>query len=192
MKFMRVLLFLSAVAIVILAFGGAMYWRYKATTAKPVWQTYANTKFGYSIDYPGNWTFREFPDTQTGAGFRPSDSPSEIASECITIDERGTAADEYKTPLVEYAPKAAAIEIQNYEKLNSVRSVTTTAGSAGYETTWIYRTFDGQEKISLPITYFENDRADGRLKYKTVQITLNSEDCEGTYGQMLPTLKLLE
>lgn len=159
---------------------------------KPDWQTYVNTKFGYSINYPGNWTFREFPDTQTGAGFRPLDSPDEIASECVTVDERGTAANEYNTPLDEYAKKAAIVEIQDYEKLNSIATVTTTAGSVGYETTWLYRTMTGQEKVSLPIAYFENDRQDNQLKYKTVQITLNSEDCEGTYGQMLPTLKLLK
>jgi len=163
---------------------------------KPDRQTYANVKFGYSIDYPSNWTFREFPDTQTGAGFRPLNSPEEIASECVTVDERGTAANEYNTPLDEYAKKAAIVEIQGYEKLNSIKSVTTTAGLIGYETTWIYGTINGQEKVSLPIVYFENEKTvqagNGQLKYKTVQITLNNQDCEGTYNQMLPTLKLLK
>jgi hypothetical protein len=163
---------------------------------KPDWQTYGNTKFSYSIDYPRDWTFREFPDTQTGAGFRPLNGPEEIASECITIDERGTAGNEYSTPFDEYVKRAAIVEIQGYEKLNSIRSVTTTVGLVGYETTWVYRAMDGQEKVSLPITYFENEKTiqtgNGQLKYKTVQITLNNEDCEGTYNQMLSTLKLLE
>lgn len=163
---------------------------------KPDWQTYKNTKFGYSVDYPGDWTFREFPDTQTGAGFRPLNSPEEIASECITVDERGTAGNEYNTSFDEYVKRAAIVEIQGYEKLNSITSVTATAGLVGYETTWIYRAIDGQEKNSLPITYFENEKTvqseNGQLRYKTVQITLNNEDCEGTYSQMLSTLKLSE
>jgi hypothetical protein len=161
---------------------------------KPDWQTYENAKFGYSVDYPSSWTFREFPDTQTGAGFRPLSSPDDIASECVAADARGTAENEYNTPFDEYVKRAAVVEIQNYEKLNSIEPVTTTSGLVGYKTTWIYRTFSGQEKISLPITYFENEKivqaGNGQLKYKTVQITLNNEDCEETYNQMLSTLKL--
>jgi len=46
----------------------------------------------------------------------------------------------------------------------------------------------------LPIAYFENKKIvqteNGQLKYKTVQIVLNSEGCEEIYNQMLPTLKL--
>jgi len=162
---------------------------------KPTWQSYENKKFGYSINYPSNWTLREFPDTQTGAGLRPLNTPDEIASECINVDARGTAENEYNTPFNEYVKKAAIIEIQNYEKLNSIESITTTSGLAGYETTWIYKTVDGQEKISLPITYFDNKKTvqmqNGQLNYKTVQIILNNSDCEGVYNQMLATFKLL-
>ncbi len=163
---------------------------------KPAQQTYVNAKFGYSIDYPSGWIFREFPDTQTGVGFRPPNSPAEIASECMTVDARGTAGNEENLPFAEYVKKAAVVEIQNYEKLDSLRSVTTTAGLVGYETTWIYRAFDGQEKISLPITYFESAKTipteSGQMKYKTIQIVLNNEACEEVYNQMIPTVKLLE
>lgn len=158
-------------------------------------QTYLNEDFGYSVNYPSAWTFREFPDTKSGAGFRPLGTPEDVASECINIDARGTAENEYQTPFEDYVKRAAVVEIQNYEKLNSIESITTNSGLVGYETTWIYRSFSGQERVSLPITYFENKktvRAEyGQLKYKTVQITLNSEDCEETYNQMLATFKLL-
>jgi len=209
---MKKYLFLLILVVIILALCGVIYWQYKnmvvserksfvATTTSfqttvGDWKTYMNQKFGYSVLYPNDWIFREFPDTQTGAGFRPLNSPDEIASECINVDERETAENEYNTPLSEYAKRAAIVEIQNYEKLNSIKSVTTTAGLTGYETTWIYRTMDGQEKVSLPITYFENKKTiqsgNGQLKYKTVQITLDNEDCGKTYEQMLPTLKLTE
>lgn len=163
---------------------------------KPDWQTYANEKLGYSIDYPHNWALREFPDTQTGAGFRPLSSPEEIASECVVIDARGTAENEYDAPFDEYAEKAAIIEIQNYEELNSMEPVAGADGLAGYKTTWIYKTMSGEEKISLPIAYFENKKIiqgeNGELKYKTVQVVLNSQNCEEIYSQMLSTLKLLK
>jgi len=180
--------------------GGMAYWQYKNTAVKDAkdagWQTYTNNEFGYSVDYPSNWTYREFPDTQTGAGFRPLNSQDQIASECVTVDARGTAGNEYNTLFSEYVKKAAPIEIQNYEKLNSIEPVISTDGSAGYKTTWIYRTLNGQEKISLPITYFENKKIvqmeNNQLKFKTVQIVLNSEDCGEIYTQMISTLKILK
>jgi hypothetical protein len=196
------------VSIIVLGLSGIAYWRYKDVAPKNIepsiipenkiigQQTYINTKFGYSIEYPANWVFREFPDTQTGAGFRPLNSPNEITSECVIVDSRGTGENEYNTPFSAYVKKAAIIEIQGYEKLNSIKSITTATGLIGYETTWIYKDVNGQDKISLPITYFGNKNTiqtnDIKLKYKTVQITLNSKNCEEIYNQMLPTFKLLK
>jgi len=188
------------VSIIILGLGTAIYWQYKNAAKKNTkpsialnWQSYINEKFDYSVNYPSNWTFREFPDTQTGAGFRPLSSSEEIASECVTINAMGTAENEYNAPFGEYVKKAAIVEIQGYEKLNSIESLTTANGLVGYETTWIYKTIDGQEKVSLPITYFENQKTVqttfGPLKYKTVQIALNNEDCKESYNQMLSTFK---
>ena len=157
------------------------------------WLTYGNEKFGYSVNYPNDWVFREFPDTQTGAGFRPLSSPEEISSECVTIDLRSAPTNYSDIPFVEYVRKAAVEEIQNYEKLNSMESVTTTSGIVGYKTTWLYRTMGGQEKISLPITYFENNKTVqmnyGLFKAKTVQIILNGENCEDTYNSMISSFR---
>lgn len=156
--------------------------------------TYRNEKFGYSVDYPGNWTFREFPDTRTGAGFRPVSSPEDVASECVAVDARGTAENEYDTPFDAYVKKAAIVEIQGFEKLNSIEPVTTAGGLTGYRTTWVYRDMRGQEAVSLPITYFDDRQTAqteyGELKYKTVQISLNGKECEATYDRMLFTFKL--
>ncbi len=196
---MKKILLSLALVIIIFGLGGTIYWQHKdaapKTAAKPDWQTYENKKFGYSVNYPSDWAFREFPDTQTGAGFRPLNSPPAIESECITVDERETSKNKYNTPFDEYVKIAAIEEIQNYEKLNSIQSVTTTAGIIGYETTWIYRTFSGEEKTSLPITYFDNKKTgpeNSQSNYKTLQITLNNKNCEEVYNQMLSVLKLSE
>ena len=196
------------VSIIVLGLIGIAYWQYKNVVAKNTkpsvilqnkitsQQTYINTKFGYSIAYPTNWVFREFPDTQTGAGFRPLNSSNDIASECVTVDARGTGENEYDAPFNEYVKKAAIIEIQGYEQLNSIKTITTATRLIGYETTWAYKDVNGQEKVSLPITYFDNKNTvqinNVQLKYKTVQITLNSQNCEEIYDQMLPTFKLLK
>jgi hypothetical protein len=55
---------------------------------KPVWPTYANTKFGYSVAYPNDWTSREFPGTQTGTGFRPLSSPNENEKVVQTVNDQ--------------------------------------------------------------------------------------------------------
>ena len=196
------------ISIIVLGLSGIAYWQYKHVAPKNIkssivpenkiigQQTYINTKFGYSIEYPANWVFREFPETQTGAGFKPLDSSNDIASECVTVDSRGTGENEYNTPFNTYVKKAAIVEIQGYEKSNSIKSITTATGLIGYETTWIYKDVNGQEKISLPITYFDNKNTiqinDIKLKYKTVQITLNIKNCEEIYNQMLSTFKLLK
>ena len=160
------------------------------------WKTYINEEFGYSINYPSSWTFREFPDIKSGAGFRPLSSPEEIRSECIYIDAAGTAESEYDTPFDEYVRKAAIVEIQDTKELNSIETVTTTSGLVGYKTTWIYNFLGTGEKISLPITFFDNKKTvqtkNGRLKYKTVHITLENKDCEEIYSQMLSTFKLIQ
>lgn len=158
------------------------------------WQTHINDDAGYSVDYPSTWIFRDFPDTKTGTGFRPAGSLDDVSSECVTIDARGTAESEYDTPFGEYVERAAVVEIQNYEELHSIKPVMTASGLVGYETTWIYMDFRGQEKVSLPITYFENKKTiwlgNNSLKCKTVQIVLNDDSCKEVYNEMLLTFNL--
>ena len=166
------------------------------TIVKENWQTYINKELGYSIGYPASWVFREFPDTKSGAGFRLESSPDDIASECVAIDARVAPANESATPFEEYVRKAAAAEIQNYEKLNSIQAITTASGLVGYETTWIYKDVSGNEKVSLPIAYFDNKEnkqaGQNQSNYKTIQVILNNKDCERVYSQMLLTFKFTQ
>ncbi len=205
--------------VIVFGLGGAIYWHFIGSMPKNTgapsggdydasytttpanqgaatsWQIYENKTFGYSIAYPSDWTLREFPDTHTGAGFRPLQSAHDVASECITVDERSAPASDYMMPLDAYAKIAARMEIQGYETMQTIQSVTTTVGLVGYETTWLYRTVTGQENISLPITYIENNKTiqtpNGPMKYKTLQIILNNGDCKEVYDHMLSTVKLL-
>ncbi len=155
------------------------------------WKTYTNEKFGYTIKYPNDWTYREYPDTQTGAGFRPINQSNEVQYEFINVGAYGSAENEYNVPFDDYVKEAAIAEIQNYEKLNSIKQITTDAGIKGYETTWIYYDMRSKEKkASLPITYIDYQKTVGS-KYKTIQINLGNEDYEKIYDQMISTFKFL-
>jgi hypothetical protein len=159
------------------------------------WQTYTNGQFGYRIDYPVNWIFREFPGTLSGAGFRSASSTVDIATECITIDEKQTPSNENGTSFANYVKKAASVEIQGYEKLNSIEPITTDNGLQGYSTTWIHKDAEGKKKVSLPIAYFDNEKNitldKNTEKYKTVQVILNSPECLVIYEEMIATLSLI-
>jgi len=161
----------------------------KAVAAAP---TYANSRYGYSVDYAADWTFREYPDTKEGAGFRPQSSPDDIASECINVGAMGAAENELNKPFATYVKGAAVSEIQNYEKLNTIETVTTASGLVGYKTTWIYSTMQGQKKVSLPITYFELNAHPKSGGIKTVQIMLDKPECLAAYDQMITTFKLVK
>lgn len=151
-------------------------------------KTYVNEKYGYEIKYPADWLVREYPDAETGAGFRQKNTAPEIQSECININiSKARPAGDYK--FENYVKEAAVDEIQNFEKLNSIEKINSEAG-VGYETTWIYKDYKGVEKVSLPITYFNYPNSkDGNF---TVQVSLEYKDCQKTYDQMLPTFNLLK
>lgn len=139
------------------------------------WETYYNETLGYSINYPNSLTLREFPDTKTGAGFH-----NEASFECITIAARESTS---TLPFDQYVKVAAIEEIQGFKTLNSLEEITTKSGFHGYKTTWEYVSLSGENKISLPITYFEGSSSD----FKTIQINLNDSNCEEVYNEMLYT-----
>ena len=154
-------------------------------------KTYVNSTYGYKIGYPDTLAVREFPDTKTGAGFRPANMPEDPQYEVITINVLEKNADLVNDPLAEYAKVAASIQIQNYQKLNSINPVTTDSGVTGYQTTWMVTplailgaTQSGQPTVSLPITYFDAPKAP---MPSTVQVTLSDENYMNTYETMIKT-----
>ncbi len=206
-KWTLILLAVLVVIIVIVA-GVAAYFLGKTqntNTAKPApsltstltpastWKTYTNTKYNYTIDYPGDWSFREYSDSKEGAAFNPVDKPGyPSASDAISISAGKTLGNYADLSLSEYA-KIAGKEIQNYNSLASLKKVTTTNGAVGYETTWMVQsiTVMGRppaqgESESLPITYFE---IPGN-KTSLVRVTLNRKEDLTTYEKMLTTVKV--
>jgi hypothetical protein len=154
----------------------------------PKWKTYKNVNYGYAIKYPENWTCREYPDTKTGAGFRPSNLPGQ---EYINIDASGTAENIKNMPFDEYVKIAATVEIQNYEKLNSIAKVSTDSGVKGYKTTWICNGWHFVKSKSLPITYFDKNNAVNQANYKSVQLRLDNSKYLDIYNKMLSTFEYI-
>lgn len=152
------------------------------------WKTYINTKHSYSVKYPTNWTFREFPDSQNGAGFRLLEKPNEIQYEVININFSNRALDSQNIPFEEYVKKAAIEDIQNYQSLATIDQVVTQTGLVGYKTTWNVIPIMGNTTktyVSLPLTYFDTKNESG----DTVQISLTDGAYLSIYNQVLSTFK---
>lgn len=149
---------------------------------KEAWRTYKNSKYGYAVDYPADWTLREFPDTQTGAGFKPPDNENEV----ITIDAMGMVLDDRGViPFSEYVKTAAKNEIQNYKSLATIKEVVTSSGLTGYETTWNVASLRGPAYVSSPRTYFPLPEKYGQ---KTLQFTLDFDNYADVYHKMLDSV----
>jgi len=162
--------------------------------AQSALQTYTNTKYGYSVQYPSVWETQVFPDTQTGANFFLKDSGGNFQSTIATIAVQDRSGNGYGIPLAEYAKIAASSEIQNYGKLDSIKEVKTASGLTGYETRWIVQSIsvlDDNGKLapittsaSLPITYFQIPGDDKH----TLQVTLENNEYEGAYNNLIRTV----
>jgi len=156
--------------------------------------TYTNEKYSFSIEYPGDWSYREFPDTKDGAAFNPIAKPGyPDNSDSIDISVGQKIGNYREDPFEDYV-KIAGQEIQNYNSLASLKKVTTTDGVVGYETTWMVQPMAVMgkppttgETESLPITYFELPNSNTLL----VRISLNREEDLETYEAMLKTLKFI-
>lgn len=153
------------------------------------YNTYLNSKYGFSVEYPTSLEVREFPGSKDGAGFRPAGTPEEPVNEVITISVLPKSGDMKNQTLAKYAEVAAISQIQNYQKLNTIEAVKSSGGAIGYKTTWdvlpltiLGSSPSGQTKVSLPITYFDlKDEASTSV----VQITLNDMKYENQYTKII-------
>lgn len=164
-------------------------------TQETAWKTYSNVKFNYTVNYPGDWSVREYSDSKEGAAFNPVSQPGyPDSSDAISISAGQKTGNYVDKTLEEYAKVGASVEIQNYNSLASIKKITTVDGAVGYETTWMVQpmTINGQPPTgkgseSLPITYFE---IPGN-KTMLVRVTLSKKEDLATYEKMLTTVKVM-
>ena len=156
-----------------------------AAPQKEEWKTYLNKNHHYAIAYPPDWTYREFPNTQSGAGFRLASKPDDLCCETITIDYMPKMENAKDLSFEKYV-QVAGQGIQGFENIQSSQKITTDSGIVGYTTTWNVQSLDGKQTISAPLTFFPvKDDPDGIITVSVVdpkdpiQIT--------TYNDMLKT-----
>lgn len=147
------------------------------------WQTYKNNKYGFEIKYPQGWTFREYNE---GIAFRLMEKPNDLQGEFLNIGYYQRGSDYCKIPFADYVKIAGASEIQNYESINTFEKIITVGGNEIYKTTWNYSDFQGNKKISLPITYFgiNNEKLCGGIG-----AYLNDANYLDNYNKILSTFK---
>jgi len=121
---------------------------------------YINSKYGFSIKFDDNLTFREF---SSGAAFQPKNKPSAIENEVISISVMQRTGDAQDVPFETYVKTAAVHEIQNYKSLASIEKITAKSGIIGYKTTWnvapimpIGVRIEASDSVSSPRYYFDS------------------------------------
>lgn len=157
------------------------------------WKTYVNTTYGYSIRYPSDWEAREFPDSKSGAAFRPAHTPNDYQYEYISINKYGRIMqDELPNPSFEEYVKNAGKEIQNYNSLATIEKIMTKSGIVGYTTTWNVSPISSMGKApaeegrSFPRTYFEipgNSLA-------TIQVEITNDEYIAIYKEMVSSFTI--
>lgn len=120
------------------------------------WKIYDNKKYGFSIKYPENWTYREYI---YGASFFPISEKenNETGNGAFNIGFYKRGLDYCDISFEKYIEQAGPLEIQNYQSIQSQEPNVSMNGIIFYKTAWNYKDMQGLEKISLPITYFDTE-----------------------------------
>lgn len=176
--------------LIVLATGAMLLFNTKAKNSytilsispTPTQKLYKNTQNGFQISYPSDWTYRE-ADMKDGVAFRPVSKPNDYQYEYITISIFPKPLNIAALPFSEYVKVAAVSEIQNYQKLASIKSFVTADGKKGYVTTWMVQPLGGGKPTeSLPIAYLPASE-----KQNSIEIFLNNKEYIALYTKMLAT-----
>lgn len=144
-------------------------------------QVYTNKQYGFTLEYPKKWTYREFDG---GVAFRRKDKVNDYAHEFIIVRVSSKVGEYQSKSLEAYAKIAGPLEIQKYKSLKGFRSIKTSSGVVGYEAYWNYVTLDGKPDVSDPITYLALP-ADTT---KTIEISLENGKYYDIYEGMTESL----
>lgn len=147
------------------------------------WKIYINSQYGFEINYPANWTFREYI---SGVAFSPKKESTGNGAINVGFIARG--ANYCKILFDDYVKIAGPSEIQNYESLNTIEQAANSNGVTAYTTTWNYTDFKGNEKISLPITYFETPTE----SCGDIEAFLNDSNYSDIYNTIISTFKFIK
>jgi hypothetical protein len=153
----------------------------------PAWLTFTAADNLYSLDYPSDWTVKEFSQGK-GASFRPSALPDEPENQVIYIRRvQKTLTETNEESFEAYVRMAGAKEIQNYQELKTITPLLTKSGIPGFTTTWVMAPLTGNQKgTSLPRTYFELEGD----PTATLQLVLDDEAYQDIYLQMVSSLTM--
>lgn len=152
---------------------------------------YKNPIYGFQVEYSKIFSFKESSDRKS-ISLIPSGKSIDNTDDAILITVRHKSGDPEtsKRPLAEYAKTAATEEIQNYNELASIDTITTESGEIGYLTTWKRQApsmngvvLNSKNEPSDPIAYFELPEE----PYYTVQVYLNDKAYLSEFNQILKT-----
>jgi hypothetical protein len=142
-------------------------------------KVYHNTFMGFKVDYPAKFEIKEYK-------FDGKQYSAVLKSKEGTIDIRaGGAGTMYdKMPFDEYVKMAMIDQVQNYDKLISIKPFVSDQGVKGYETYWkVLQTVPPEDwdkpedlyppYISGPIYIFppREKKYDGRQPLKTINLS---------------------
>jgi len=149
------------------------------------WKTYKNDRYSFEIKYPSDWNFREY---DSGVAFSPQNKLNEntTGNGSINIGFYKRGSNYCKIPFEDYVKIAGPSEIQNYESLNTIKGGLNDNGMEMYEITWNYNDFQGNGKISLPITYFDTKPE----LCGEIEAFLNDNNYSDIYNKIISTLNL--
>lgn len=198
------LIYLVALLLVTGVFGYLVYSRDKTKTEKNAnvseksWETYINEEFGYLIQYPSSLAIREFPDSKTGAAFRPVDSANKLENEVISISATSRANNEelQNISFEEYTRLACGYEVQNDVDLNSHEEFKTNAGLIGYLVK-CNASRNNESYVSDYTARFENNiiytypESGISAKFDIVDVYLRDSEYEDLFREMIKTFKLI-
>jgi hypothetical protein len=156
-------------------------------SSTPTTMLYTNTVAGFELTYPSDWRERQY-EAGTGVGFRPADKPNDPQYEYISISISPKPANIASLPFDQYVKVAATNEIQNYQKLASIKPFTTNDGQTGYITTWMVQPLSGgKPQESLPIAYLPS------LNTKeTIAVYLSDKQYMDIFTAMLKTFQYID
>ncbi|MEI7425124.1 MAG: hypothetical protein WCK10_03335 [Candidatus Staskawiczbacteria bacterium] len=147
-------------------------------------KVYINSKYGFEIIYPTDWSFREY---ESGATFFPESKAKEntTGNGVINVGFYSRSASYCKIPFEDYVKIAGPSEIQNYESLNSIDGIINSNDVNISIAQWNYTDLSGVGKVSLPITYIETkpELCGG------IEMFLNDNNYSDVYGEMIYKFK---